>query len=404
MKAIMKIVKALLAIVVVLLVVVAFFLGPLARPIITSQGSKALKATLTIGTLGINLPAARIDIHKIAIADPAFPEKPVVSVGEIFVDADVAPFFKQNTVVQKVAVTDASIVIRRNVAGKFYVVPIQPKPVVPGAPEPAVKKENPFDNLNVLKWIQKIEDVMQGKQQPAPGVPAEPAKAARLVFLRQVVAQNVTLDLRDEQQRFFPIRIAPLVVTAEYISTVAQTSPEPLAFEVFGTFFGNPQSVLHIAGSMDKRAGADIVNLHLDLRKIDFALMAKLAGDIAVLRPFQYISGIGSLSGDIMLNNKHFGTSKLRLTLHTVGASAANEAVYNQKVNAAGAGTTMEIPVDDNPPYFHVEQALGQAGIQAASDVMNNAMGQGSKEMGDAEKAAEQGGKQLLEGVKGLFK
>ncbi|NLF39690.1 hypothetical protein GX586_09610 [bacterium] len=384
--------KAVLWIIVILVVIVAFFLGPVARPIATAAGSKALKVDLAIGRLSVYPFAGNAAVKNLTITDPAFTVKPVVEIGKASVDARVKPLLGKAIEVAHVTVDDAGVVVRRNAAGQFYVIPVEPK----APPDPGTKKDTGvFEELNPVKWIEKI--LRKGQPPAEPAEPGAEPKAPPFTFIAEDVRlRGATIEFRDDRNAFEPIRITPVDVTVGYLSADPGNSPEPLTFDVNGCFFGNHNSYIKASGSVDKRNRQENVNVHIDIKNIDFAMLSKLASDVTLLKPFQMLSGIGSINGDIILNNGRFGSSTLSLTMHAIGRGARNEAEYNANVNRVGSGgVTVKIPVDDTFPYFHVEQAVASGALKGVQQIL----GEGADPAKGIQKAAEG----VLESVKGLL-
>ncbi len=342
-----------------------------------SFGSYELKTLFKVGAADVSVFQSYVRVDSIHVMDPGQRGRPLFTAEQIDLRADIGSFFERRAGLKDVHVEQAAARILQTRTGRFVLLSDTARAVL--AYEPIGMRVNRImswaaDQVNPLNILGVVAPLLGGTALEAPTSTVARTPEFRLplgtprpeFFLDLLTISNCTLELVPYGgEDGVPVHGLRGYCTG--ISSMPRNHDQPIAFAAFGYVGAGMDAWVAAAGELDFRGG--ITNITVDFAFSNIALRTALPFARAYTRFLDSLnvqSGTLSARGRVQLDNRIVQPTVLDLRVDGVTARAAgfeNELAWLNMLAISNTTLAMQVPLDNRPPYVHVDTALKQQNL-----------------------------------------
>ncbi len=350
-----------------------------------NYSSEALNSIVRVGKLKLNVFHSIISAEKIFVIDPGNKSKPAFRARQINLHADVTKFFEQRIFLRDVVVKSGALRLLQTKEGDFDFIsdaavaiadydpvlvkiqkvmtwsadkinPIKAISSIDSSSESSLKKDKSLKEFDELPLFidTETQTVVRGFKLKLPkDYPDLLIKKLLLIncFVELVpTGKKNGLILRDIQGRGFEI------------SSLPKKHPKPITIAVKGKIGDEDDAWFNVSARIDLFAGKTNVLVDCVISNVNILSVLPLVKTYSDYTDVIDISsGKLTLRGRFKFENGVIHPSTFYCYFNNLSAKATGKKTGQAWLNSfsfQNAVLEITVPVDNNPPYFHFEEAM----------------------------------------------
>ena len=347
--------------------------------------SEALSSIVRVGKLKLNVFHSVISGENIFVIDPSNKSKPAFRAKQIDFRADVTKFFEQRIFLREVVVKEGGVRLLQTKDGKFDFIsnaavaiadyepvvvkiqkimtwsadkinPIKAISTISSTAESSLKKDKSLKKFDELPLFvdSKTQTVVRGFQLKLP-------KDYPDLLIKKLMLANCSIELVPAGKKT-GIILHDVWGKGFEISSLPKKHPKPITIAAKGKIGDQNDAWFNVSARIDLFAGKTNVLVDCAISNINILSVLPLVKAYSNYTDIIDISsGKLTLRGRFKFENGVIHPSTLYCYFNNLSAKATGKKTGQKWLNSfsfQNAVLEISVPVDNNPPYFHFEEAM----------------------------------------------